>query len=198
MQNFQRYLTNIRNHYLNIYLDAIAHFKTQCPDGDIEALGNIAAVEGQPEIFRWCRFDMVNQASQPPQIANFKPETHINFEPESLTWQRKLKVRFEPIAWSDVEFECVELNVKKSQLEEWAIRWLDPKDQRPVDNHGLGGRIHAITYPKKKVNKQVFYVDFGSAPIQAFQELLQVILLAGAKKVRVRTSALRAVEAEEA
>lgn len=195
MKDFQRYLTNIRNHYLNAYLDAIAQFKGQFPKAEVEALGNFDGVEGQPEIFRWSRFDMVDHEAN--QIVNFEPKTHVTFDADSLTWQRKLKVRFEPIAWHKVEFECVDLNVKQSQLEAWAIRWMDPQNQRQVDNHGLGGRIHSLTYPKKKVNKQTFLVDFGSAPIQAFQELLQVLLLAGVKRVRIRTASLRSVETAE-
>ena len=199
MKNFQRYLTNIRNHYLNTYLDAITQFKSKFPNGDIEAIGSFPGVEGQPEIFRWRRFDMIDQSNpEAPQVANFNPQTHVSFEAESFDWQKKLKVRFEPIAWNDVAFECVGLNAKKSQLEQWAVRWMDPRNERPEDNHGLGGRIHAISYPKKKVNKEVFFVDFGSAPIQAFQELMQVLMLAGVKKVRVRTANLKAAEAQEA
>lgn len=193
-QNLQRYLNNIRNHYLNIYLDAIKGFKQRHEQAEVEALASVNGVQGQPEIFRWRRFDLVDQASNPPGIANFNPETHVSFAPESFTWQRKLKIRFEPLAWNDVEFECTGLNMAKSQLEHWAVRWLDPQNKRPVDNHGLGGRIHALTFPQKKVNRQVFYVDFGSAPVQAFQELLNVLTLADVKKVRIRTARLRAAE----
>ena len=197
MKNLQRYTTNIRNHYLNIYLDAIASFKGAHAQTEVEALASVNGIEGQPEIFRWRRFDLVDQAPQPPQIANFTPDTHISFEPQSITWQKKLKVRLEPMAWNDVEFECTGLNMQKSQLEHWAIRWLDPQNKREVDNHGIGGRIHLVTFPQKKVNRQVFFVDFGSAPIQAFQELLQVLMLADTKKVRIRTARLRASETQE-
>lgn len=194
MKDLQRYITNIRNHYLNIYLDAITAFK-QHEQTEVEALANVPGIEGQPEIFRWRRFDLVNQAAQPPQIANFNPETHVNFEPKSLSWQKKMKVRFEPVAWNDVGFECTGLNLNKSQLAQWAERWMDPKNTRPVDNHGLGGRIHALTFPNKKVNRLEFFVDFGSAPVQAFQELLQVLMLADTKKVRIRTARLKVAEA---
>ncbi|HEY7774096.1 MAG TPA: hypothetical protein VIC26_13005 [Marinagarivorans sp.] len=197
MQNLQRYATNIRNHYLNIYLDAIAAFKNTHAQPDVEALASVDGIQGQPEIFRWRRFDLVDHATKPPQIANFNPETHVSFEPQSFTWQKKMKVRLEPIAWNNVEFECTELNMQKSQLEHWSIRWLDPQNKREVDNHGIGGRIHAVSYPVKKVNRHVFAVDFGSAPVQAFQELLQVLMLAGTKKVRIRTARLRQSEKRE-
>ena len=198
MKDLQRYITNIRNHYLNIYLDAITSFKKQHEQTEVEALANVLGVEGRPEIFRWRRFDLVDQAPEPPQVANFNPATHINFEPQSMVWQKKLKVRLEPIAWNDVGFECTGLNMNKSQLAHWAERWMDPENKRPVDNHGLGGRIHAVTFPNKKVNRLEFFVDFGSAPIQAFQELLQVLLLADTKKVRIRTAMLKASEPENA
>ena len=195
MQNFQRYITNIRNHYLNIYLDAIKSFKAQHDQAEVEALASIDGIKGQPEIFRWRRFDLVSHATQPPRLANFRPDTHVSFEPISLTWQRKMKVRLEPIAWNDVGSECTGFNLQKSQLEQWAVRWLDPQNQRPVDNHGIGGRIHTVLFPQRKVNRLEFYVDFGSAPIQALQELLQVLMLADTKKVRIRTPSLRAAEA---
>lgn len=191
MKDLERYITNIRNHYLNVYLDAIAAFKKQHSQAEIEAIANVKGIEGQPEIFRWRRFDMVDPSVQPPQIANFNPDTHVNFEPQSSTWQKKMKVRLEPIAWNDVGFECTDLNMKKSQLVQWAERWMDPNNTRPVDNHGLGGRVHALTFPAKKVNRLEFFVDFGSAPVQAFQELLQVLMLAGTKKVRIRTARLK-------
>ncbi|MDZ7925097.1 MAG: hypothetical protein U5M23_13835 [Marinagarivorans sp.] len=198
MQDLQRYITNIRNHYLNIYMDAIKTFKAQHEQTEVEALGSMNGIEDRPEIFRWRRFDLVTHATQPPRMANFRPDTHVNFEPQSYVWQRKMKVRLEPIAWNDVSFECTDFNLQKSQLEHWAVRWMDPNNQRPVDNHGMGNRIHAVTFPERKVNRTEFFVDFGSAPIQAFQELLQVLMLAGTKKVRIRTHSLRASEAQQA
>lgn len=194
MEELQRYITNIRNHYLNTYLDAIAAFKARHEQAEIEAIANVPGIEGQPEIYRWRRFDMVDQTPEPPRIANFTPDTHVNFEPQSSLWQKKMKIRFEPIAWNDAGFECIGLSMQKAQLVQWAERWMDPNSQRPVDNHGLGGRIHAITFPAKKVNRLEFFVDFGSAPVQAFQELLQVLMLAGTKKVRIRTARFKAVQ----
>jgi hypothetical protein len=197
MQNFQRYVTNIRNHFMNIYLDAIATFKASHEKVEVETLASVTGIKGQPEIFRWRRFDLVDQGPKPPQIVNFRPDTHVAFEPQSLVWQKKMKIRLEPLAWHNVEFECTGLIPQKSQLEPWAIRWIDPQNKRQPDHHGIGGWVHAVSYPEKKVNHQVFFVDFGSAPVQAFQELMQVLMLAGVKKVRIRTGGLRAKQETE-
>ncbi len=192
MQTLERYIQNIRNHHLNIYLDAVAAFRRQHSQTEVEALASSPAPAGMPAIFAWRRFDFADRSQEPPRAANFNPDTHVSFPPESFTWQKKLKIRLEPLAWNNVEFECADFAWRESLLVNWAERWLDPNNKMPTDNHGLGGRIHAVTQPQKKVNKTVFFVDFGSAPAKAVFELLNVLALAEVKKVRIRTAAFRA------
>lgn len=93
------------------------------------------------------------------------------------------------MAWNGVDFH-LNTNFNWGPLESWALRWLDVEDQHHQDSDGLQGVIHSVTAPEIRGELAEFSVDFGSAPILAFEELLHVLQEVGATEVEVRSSCI--------
>ena len=49
----------------------------------------------------------------------------------------------------------------------------------------ISGVIHFISDPKREDVATIFEVDFGSAPVEAFEELLDAFQASGAKKIEI-------------
>src|SRR5262249_32000073 len=72
-----------------------------------------------------------------------------------------------------------------SPLCTWFERWFDVEDTRQPDDDGLNGVIHFLSDPEYKGAATVFQVDFGSAPEEAFEELLDALRDSGATKIEI-------------
>lgn len=191
MQEIESFLQNIRAHYLTGYIERIQQYRKEFGEVSAEALAHIDGKETLPPIYRLHRVDLSSNEVSPPDVTEFNPETHITFKATNVNLNDKLKIRLEPFLWNEAEIECSSLDPKNEYLAQWGIRWINPKGKNPTDENGLGGYAHSISYPERKVNKFAFYVDFGSAPVRSFQELMGVLMLLGVEKVRVRTPNLK-------
>lgn len=77
-----------------------------------------------------------------------------------------------PIAWNGVEFFCDPKLFDESLLLSWAGRWLSDENPPLGAQDGFTGIIHSVTEPSLRGDLMYFSVDFGSAPIAAFDELI--------------------------
>jgi hypothetical protein len=70
-------------------------------------------------------------------------------------------------------------------LDRWHAKWLDPQEERSRNNGGLAGVIHWLSEPNRDNDQQSFVVDFGSSPVEAFDELLTALAKIDVQKVTV-------------
>ena len=90
-----------------------------------------------------------------------------------------------PFCWEDCAF------VAEGSLEDWQAvldwwnRWYDPDDNRPPDADGLAGVVHFMSEPVETEEGIEFSVDFGSAPAQAFMDLLTALDSMDMQNIRV-------------
>jgi hypothetical protein len=89
-----------------------------------------------------------------------------------------------------VEDNFVEELLDTSPIEKWCTKWLDIDEVGPKNESGLLGAIHSVTPPKKEGGRVSFSVDFGSAPLQAFVELLDTLKTMGVSDVEISSSVL--------
>lgn len=80
-----------------------------------------------------------------------------------------------PIAWNGIEFRCFSENFAEEALVIWGSRWIadEAPPLGPQDN--LTGIIHSVTEPSLRHAHVEFSVDFGSAPVAAFDELVALL-----------------------
>lgn len=70
-------------------------------------------------------------------------------------------------------------------ISNWFDHWFDPEDQRDPNELGLHGVVHSMSNVEVSNDDWVFQIDFGSAPIEAFTDLIASLEAAGAKSVEV-------------
>jgi len=80
-----------------------------------------------------------------------------------------------PLAWQAVTFRCRTHEFPASHLIAWGNRWIYDEAPPLGAQDGLTGIIHSVSQPEPKADRLVFDVDFGSAPFQAFEELIALL-----------------------
>jgi hypothetical protein len=181
-------LTQIREHYLTAFTSSLEPFQHNFSPSAPEVLLEINRETAYA--FRLYRADMVSNVNGEANIQEVNPPTHLHFPLQTFTPLPKLALAIQPIAWNGVEFTINTVPSWKG-LEDWALRWLDVEDNHTHDGSGFQGVIHSVTVPETSQGSSSFSVDFGSAPITAFEELLQLFVKLGATHVEMGSSSLK-------
>jgi uncharacterized protein YtpQ (UPF0354 family) len=107
-----------------------------------------------------------------------------------------LEVSIFPLAWEQctVRFRLESTNF--DPLDAWFGRWRDLDEARPRDTDGLRGIVHHMLPPAAEGAGWMTVVDFGSAPVAAFEDMLRALETCGARDVRVGQADLSAVDPE--
>jgi hypothetical protein len=80
-----------------------------------------------------------------------------------------------PLVWNSITFSCARSHFDEADLLAWGERWIHDESPPLGSQDNLTGIIHSITQPEVKGDLVSFSIDFGSAPLQAFDELLLVL-----------------------
>lgn len=141
----------------------------------------------------------VQGASQEAAPFNVDSEGVLGFEPVSFAWGETLNVRLTPFCWDFAEFVLPTAGTKdlEENLADWHARWFTatqlrkktPKASRKNSEEGLGGVLHALSDVRTSGEFSCFQVDFGSAPLACFEDLLDVLAASRAGSVTVREAA---------
>ena len=160
-----------RDHYLSRYRVAIKDYRARFQPSGPEVMFNPIG-STTPIPYRYFRADLASGAVSPPNLTDINVDPHETFAPVAFAWDSGLMVTLYPFVWNGVEFVSGTAPKNISLLTDWVWRWLDDGDMKPQDSDGLSEVIHSVTYPKVKDSRWSFSVDFGSAPVKAFEELL--------------------------
>ena len=113
-------------------------------------------------------------------------EKMVSFSPFDLLWADKFPIRIGPFQWN---YCPVVLRNTTSPnwdaLARWFLFWFDEHDRNPADAHGLYGVVHYMSDPSLSEANADFVIDLGSAPVDAFEELLDAIAQAGAQSAEL-------------
>lgn len=106
--------------------------------------------------------------------SSIKIETEgmLSFEPVDFVWpETEMPVRLEPFQWNwlDVRLEIPDRHVDFASLRAWFLRWFKSED--PTVGELLGG-MHWMSDPEVVGQDWEFSLDLGTAPVAAFEELL--------------------------
>ncbi len=119
-----------------------------------------------------------------PECLMIDTEKMIGFEPVTFTWEGGLAVRVEPFQWNWCTLELEGEELTTDPLRAWFMRWFD---QPPTG--GLWQEVvHFMSDPVVRRTGTAVSVDFGSAPVDAFEELLDAVRDTGAKRVRLHAA----------
>ena len=172
-----------REQYLSIYLRGIADAKTEhelaVPEVKVE-LSN----EKVSKAYRYYTLDIFCRDGEKAGPVEVNLKAAESFEPINENWQG-IDVTLHPFVWNGLEFRTDGDLSDDARLVTWMMKWMDIEDQKVKDENLLSGIVHNVTAPEKVKSGWSFSVDFGSAPLDAFVELIEAIRGAGAKTLQL-------------
>lgn len=107
----------------------------------------------------------------------------LDFEPVEFEWpEHSLAVSLEPFQWNWLDLKIYGLSgaIDWSPLRTWFLRWFKSED--PVEFELLGG-VHWLSAPEQVDDYWFFSMDLGTAPVAAFEELLDAVGGLGVKRI---------------
>lgn len=115
-----------------------------------------------------------------PEGILFEPETILTFDRiEGQIGHADLVI--DALRWDAVVIRHDVSNVESS-LAGWFEEWFDPEEIRYNVGAEVTGCIHALYFASQEL-----HVDFGTAPVEAFWELLDCLANGGGRKIIVST-----------
>lgn len=108
----------------------------------------------------------------------------VSFEPFSL--DRGLLLTVHPFGWDylSCSVDRAASDVGPS-LREWYLSWFDTEDRNEPDSTGLFGVVHFASDPAPTGSGCSFFLDLGSAPVDAFDSLVASMSQAGVTAMTV-------------
>jgi hypothetical protein len=105
----------------------------------------------------------------------------IAFAPISFDWVGRLRVRLGPFFWDCLDFRIpAPPGADWGPLAAWFREWFDEEDE---GEDGLFGVVHFLSDPQTEDGGVCFQADLGSAPVEAFEGLLDAVAALGAPEV---------------
>jgi hypothetical protein len=183
-------LDDIRDRYLAEFRDCIAHVRQNGMEAICEAAyrDEDGALAREGTLKFPMRLDVVGVADgKAKDTIRVDSDSMLSFEPIDFEWSGGLPTRLAPFHWDGCHVRATGIwkATDWPHLRGWFDRWFDGEDARQPDADGLCGVIHFLSDPKQEAAATVFEVDFGSAPVEAFEEFLDALRDSGATKIEI-------------
>jgi hypothetical protein len=173
-------LEKVRSEYLQHYRAAISRHRDGHEKFTPELLFELSDRVGLHR--KLYRVDMIISDDGKNYVieANLDQPTQI-FETTEERERSSITVR--PFVWNGAVFVTHDGGL--ADVDSWFLRWADIDDDNKGDDHGLGGVIHSLYVTEGASGLNEYSVDFGSAPIQAFDDFVDLLVAAGARRIEV-------------
>ena len=179
--------SEVRDRYIHALLASLAEFKRLHTPSAPEVMFELQRDEALP--YRLYRADMATNAGGEAKMQDVNPSTHLSFEPFGVELAEDVTASVRPFVWNDIGVHA-NTTLPPEPVEAWALRWLDIDDKLTQDENGLQGVIHSITREDYADGSTLLTVDFGSAPVEALREILDLAYAAGSTHVSVSSATL--------
>ncbi len=124
--------------------------------------------------------DYAEQNGEQTRFWEFEPPAVLPMSPVEGR-RGALKITIDSFRWDNVfVFPTPAINVSAA-LKPWFDRWFDQGGKRYQDGAEFAGVIHRLI-----VKPNYLSIDFGTAPVEAFPNLMDTLVMAGVTAVRVR------------
>jgi len=172
-------LQDIRNLYLESF---VAEVQANAEDEEIEVAlepalrddDGSSVTEGTLALP--VRVDMaVFRDGEIESLGNIEVDEMYDFEPVEFVWGDGMAVQLLPFTW-----DAMSLVVPKrsdldwTPLRTWFLKWFRDEEDDASDPELLGA-VHRLGDPVEEEQSTVLTIDLGSAPLEAFEEMLDAI-----------------------
>ncbi|MCV2357334.1 hypothetical protein LNV09_24605 [Paucibacter sp. B2R-40] len=180
--------TAVRERYLEALRGSLTAFTGEHQPSAPEVMFELQRDAARP--YRLYRADMAANKDGAPIIQEVNPSTHLSFEPFGVEITEGVTAAVSPFVWNDIGIQ-INTTMPAEPVEDWAMKWLDLEDQSPKDEHGLQGVIHSIVREDPVDGSTLLTIDFGSAPVGALREFIELVFNAGASHVSIYSETLQ-------
>lgn len=165
----REYLEEVRGAYVERLARAIAKRGEQ--QTGVEILVERTDDDEPERLFRMFRADMLLVDGEAAQVEVIEGPFAID---DVVFDFAGVPITIHDLAWENCLVSAHGPDPNLEAIGLWAVRWLDVAEQRAPDARGLRHAIHQVSRPRRHDGDWSIHVDFGSADVDAFIELLQI------------------------
>ncbi len=121
------------------------------------------------------RIDIVSGPPAKPKLTAVELDEYAGFQTVHLRLPSGRSAKLCHFPWYHCDVIFRGSSESWSPVLAWFDDWFDIGERNLPDQRGLTGVIHSMSEPKGAGSQQCFTVDFGSAPIEAFEKLINVL-----------------------
>jgi hypothetical protein len=172
-----------RENYLAVYLRAISEAR-RAHDVAVAEVKVETTQEKFRKPYRYYTLDIFWRRGDQSGPIEVNIATASAFPRVREDWQG-LDVTLHPFVWNGLEFRLDGDLADEAGLLAWMDKWMDIPERKPKDENHLSQIVHNVTQPERTQGGWSFSVDFGSAPLDAFVELIDVVRASGTKRLEL-------------
>lgn len=111
-------------------------------------------------------------------------EEMLSFQGINFEWQDEFQVEMLPFQWNfcPCEMQNGPENPDWMNIKDWFFKWFE---EHELDDPHFNGCLHYMSDPKMEGDRYKIDIDLGSAPVEAFEELLDAIAATGFSAMRI-------------
>ncbi|HET6160310.1 MAG TPA: hypothetical protein VFE34_18340 [Dongiaceae bacterium] len=180
MDEVTAFIARVRDHYIEQFRAFAAKQKRECGVGASEVKLQLS---DKSELFRrmYC-VDFIQKDDGEHRVIELQPALFLKFDTISGSFGAA-SLSIEHLRWDDVLIYHDLAIPPADDISSWFDRWFDPEDSRMDENADLSSVIHCLT-----IRSGVLSIDLGTAPPDAFWDILDILERGGATSIRVSSS----------
>ena len=183
-------LTRIRDYYVDRFREQLKA-SPEKSEQRIQSEDVVVDLNGKPQTEGFLdlplRIDLlIIEGKEASKTIIVDTEKLLAFQPVSIMWQH-LPVRIAPFKWNSLRFTCTGADRSASwePIKEWFHRWFTPRES--VAAKEPAGVVHFLSDPTWDGDLVTFTADLGTAPVTAFENLLDALAKLPIKQVQFGT-----------
>ena len=190
MENVQELLHQVRNYYLDHFHEMIKE-KRRLPNSKIIVEPALRQTNGkvgrQGQLNLPLRMDLVIRSTTVNDSVTVGTDKPLDFDLVTVDWTPNLGICLAPFRWEDCRVWVDGLAGRTDWLPliDWYEKWFDEFDLKSPLKKELQEVVHRLADPQVRGGVTMWVVDFGSAPITAFEEFVDALASLGAVSIQV-------------
>ncbi len=177
----------------NLYLDSVtAELLAQQAEDDVEIIREPALRDDEGEsvpegsLGLPVRVDMaILRDGEIESLGNVEIDEMYDFEPVEFAWGDSMAVQLLPFPWDSASIVLPKGPAYDwAPLKAWFMAWFREEEDE-ADDDGPLGAVHFLSDPIEDEQSTILTVDLGSAPLEAFEQLLDAIEKLGVQEVMI-------------
>jgi hypothetical protein len=165
------HLEGTRGAYLERFLKRVGRTRAVADAPMVEALIEVPDEAEPDQLFRLMRADLLVIGAEEATVDSIEGPYAI----EDLLFDFDgVPVQIHDLAWENVLLAVRGGTPNIDYIRAWGALWMDVQDERAIDATGLRHVLHRFSRPHITGEGWSISVDFGSADVDAFIELLEI------------------------